>query len=392
MKPNLSRSFAFFIGLLAMSSPAWAIDIVTQRSTNKQHFGEIGAITKTELTIKPKTGDAVKIPANDIAAIKWDGEPAKLTIAKGDEERGHFDKAIDTYTEVQKDASGKLKTYLEFLISRTMAKQALEDDSKLEAAIKRLEAFTKAQSDHLGFFESMSFLGQLQGNSGDFAKAQASFESLGKAPWKDYQMSAKIQVAKMQLRQNDIDGALSTFDGIVSANAESDAEKAKKSEALAGKASCLVKQKKFDEAAKLIDEIIQNTSSDEDATMAEAYVRQGDCFQAQNKLKEAALAYLHVPVLYPKEKGPHAESLFHLVKISSAIGQPDRANEARDDLLSNFPNSEWAKKLGAVAAPAETKTEAPKEAAEKDAAEKKPEPENKDTPEKKDDAKPADDK
>ena len=379
---NLVVASLAVASVLALSAAAWAIDIVTQRSTNKQHLGEIGAISKTELTIKPRTGDAVKIPANDIAAIKWDGEPPKLAIAKGDEERGNFDKALDTYTEVQKDASGKLKTYLEFLISRTMAKQALDDDSKLEAAIKRLDAFTKTQSDHLGFFESMSLLGQLHGNSGDFAKAQTAFEALGNAPWKDYQMSAKIQVGKMQVRQNDIDGALSTFDSIASANADSHAEKAKKSEALAGKASCLVKQKKFDEAAKLIDEIIQNTSSDEDATMAEAYVRQGDCFQAQNKLKEAALAYLHVPVLYPKEKGPHAESLFHLVKISAAIGQPDRANEARDDLLSNFPNSEWAKKLGAVTAPAETETkaEAPKEAAEKDPAEKK------------DDAKSTDDK
>ena len=93
--------------LVLTASPLWAIDTVTVKSTNKQVLGEISTANKTEVTIKPKTGDAVKIPANDIANIKWEGEPAKLNIAKGDEDRGNFDKALDTYGEVHKDASGK---------------------------------------------------------------------------------------------------------------------------------------------------------------------------------------------------------------------------------------------------------------------------------------------
>jgi tetratricopeptide (TPR) repeat protein len=354
--PNFRKLSVLAASIALSASPLWAVDTINVKSTGKPVQGEITTVNKTEVTIKPRTGADQKIPANDIASIKWDGEPAKLSIAKGDEERENFDKALDTYTDAHKDASGKLKTYLDFLIARTMAKQALlVDDSKTDDAIKKVEAYLKANADHLGYYESQNFLGQLYGAKGDYAKAQTAFETVGKAPWKDYQIAAKVAVGRMQLKQNNLDGATKTFTEAASGNAETDSEKARRAEAQVGQAACLVKQSKHDEALKLIDEVIKTTSTDEAATMAFAYVLQGDCYQAQSKMKNAALAYLHVPVLFPKEKSAHAEALYHLHKISGTIGQADRAAEARDILLESYPNSEWAKKLKAetgAAAPA----------------------------------------
>ena len=134
MKRNISKSFAFAVCVAAVTAPAWAIDIVTQRSTNKQHFGEIGAVSKTELTIKPKTGDPVKIPVNDIAAIKWDGEPAKLAIAKGDEDRGHYDKAIDLRARVMSSVGD-----VPFVL--VLNKSDLDAEWEIDTAdVKRIEA------------------------------------------------------------------------------------------------------------------------------------------------------------------------------------------------------------------------------------------------------------
>ena len=356
---------AFGLAVFAVS-PLWAIDIITLKSTTKQVQGEIGAINKNEITVKPRTGDAIKIPANDIKSIKWEGEPAKLNIAHGNEDRGLLDQALETYTEVHKDAPGKLKTHLEFLIARTVAKQALEDATKIDEAVKKLETFSKA--DHFAHFEALSYLGQLHASKGDYAKAQASYEALGKAPWNDFKMASKIAVGRMQLKQNDIAGAEKSFGDAASGKAETEAEKARLAEAQVGKAACLVKQMKQEEALKLIEEVIKTTSVDESRAMSEAYVLQGDCLQSQQKMKEAAIAYLHVPVLFPKEKSAHAEALYHLAKISGAIGQPDRAAEAREDLLSQFPNSEWAKKLGE--APAAATEEKPAEKPAEKAAEK----------------------
>ena len=361
---NFRNLIVFAVSITLTASPLWAVDTVNIKSTGKPVTGEITTSNKTEVTIKPRTGEAVKVPANDIASIKWDGEPAKLSIARGDEDRGNFQKALDTYTEAHKDATGKLKTYLDFSIARTMAKQALDDESTIDDAVKRMEAYLKANADHLGFYEAQSFLGQLYGRKGDYAKAQTAFETFGKAPWKDFQVAAKVSVGRMQLKQNNVDGATKTFGEAVAGTATTDSEKARRAEAQVGQAACLVKQSKHDEALKLIDEVIKATSTDEAATMAFAYVLQGDCYQAQNKAKDAALAYLHVPILFPKEKTAHAEALYHLAKISGTIGQPDRAAEARDQLLEDFPKSEWAKKLQAetgTAAPAAADAEKAKE-------------------------------
>jgi tetratricopeptide (TPR) repeat protein len=356
MTRKLSFVAATCGAIVFAASPLWAVDIVTRKSTGKPVQGEIGAINKTEIVLKPRNGEPDKIPANDIASIKWDGEPAKLNLARGNEDRGLFEQALETYTEVHKDAGGKLKTHLEFLIARTIAKQALEDASKIDDAVKKLEAFSK--NDHFAHFETMNYLGQIYAAKGDFAKSQAAYEAFGKAPWNDFKMASKIAVGRMQLKQNDITGAEKTFSDAASGKAESDAEKARLAEAQVGKAACLVKQKKIDEGLKLIDEVINTTPVEEARAMAEAYVIQGDCLQAQQKLKEAAIAYLHVPVLFPKEKSAHAEALYNLAKISGAIGQPDRAAEAREDLISQFPNSEWVKKLGdAPAAATEEKSD-----------------------------------
>ena len=353
--PNFRKLSVLVASLAWTASPLWAVDTINVKSTGKPVQGEITTVNKTDVTIKPKTGAEQKIPANDIASIKWDGEPAKLSIAKGDEERGNFEKALDTYTDAHKDATGKLKTYLDFVIARTIAKQGLEDDSKLDDGIKKLETYLKANGDHLGYYESQNLLGQLYGFKGDYAKAQTAFENLGKAPLKEFQIASKVAVGRMQLKQNNIDGASKTFSEAASGNAETEAEKARRAEAQVGQAACLVKQAKHDDALRIIEEVIKTTPTDEAATMAFAYVLQGDCYQAQNKAKDAVLAYLHVPVLFPKEKAAHAEALFHLAQISGTIGQPDRAAEAREILLESFPASEWAKKLQAdsgAAAPA----------------------------------------
>ncbi len=352
---SIIRQIVIAIGAFALwASPLWAIDTVTLRSTGKSVLGEIGAINRTEVTIKPKTGEAIKVPANDIATIKWEGESAKLGLARSDEEGGRLEKALDSYLEIAKDAkSGNMKAWMELLITRVSAKLALDDPSKIDDAVKRLEAFTKSYADHFGYFDATNLLGHLYVAKGDFPKAQQAFENLAKAPWNDYRTAAKVSVGKVQLKQNKVEDAAKSFDDAAAGKAESDAEKARRNEALVGKAACLVKQQKNDDAMKLIDEVIKAASLDEPRAMAEAYNLQGDLLQAQNKLKEAAIAYLHVPVLFPKEKAAHAEALYHLHKISGLIGQPDRATEAREDLLANFPNSEWAKKLG-EAAPAAT--------------------------------------
>ena len=328
-----------------------AVDTVTRKSTKTPASGEITSTSRTELTVKRLTKEE-KVPANDVVGVKWDGEPARLGIVRSSEEVGNLQEALDGYQEALKDPKSsrkELKADIEYLIARTTAKMALADPTNLDDAIKKLDAFRTSHADSFRYYESLDYLGRLYMAKKDLDNAGTTFTQLGQAPWNDYKMAAQNYGAKLKLLENDVDGALSAFEAVVaSAPAKPGAaELSQKYVAMLGKATCLTTQKKHGEAVKVLDEVIKQASATDTRLQAEAYVRQGDCLQAQSKIKEAVLAYLHVDVLFAAEKALHAEALYHLARLSSTIDQPVRGDEARARLTDDYPNSPWAKKLKA---------------------------------------------
>ena len=339
----------------AATMPAAAIDIVNRRSeAGASAQGTISEITREGVTVKPRSGDPIKVPANDILSIRWDGEPAKLNLARGNEDGGRFDRAIETYQEVLKEVpAGKdgMKLDVQFSIARATAKMALADATKVDGAIRLLEDFQKAGVDNYRYYDAVNLLGQLYMAKKDIAKARSAFESLSAAPWKDYQMAAKIATAQVLLAQEDVSGALKAFDAVLKEKADSSLEKTRRFEAMLGKSKCLIQQKQHKQALESLTPVIEQAPPEEFRLQAEAYVRQGDCLQAMGKTKEAVLAYLHVPVLFSKEQDLYAESLYHLSRLWAAVDRPERAADARAELEAKYPNSDWTKKLTGGANP-----------------------------------------
>ncbi len=95
--------------------------------------------------------------------------------------------------------------------------------------------------------------------------------------------------------------------------------------------------------------MLAKCQADDSRLQAEAYLRQGDCYRAQNKEQDAVLAYLHVDVLFSAEKSQHAEALFQLTKLFTKLAQPARASEHREKLEGEYPTSDWAKQIKAAA-------------------------------------------
>jgi len=227
---------------------------------------------------------------------------------------------------------------------------ALADPAKLDDAIKKLEEFRSKQSDHYRFYEGVNFLGQLYAAKKDFIKAKLAFDALEKAPWKDYQMAAKVASGRLALAENKLDDAVAAYDAVVSMQAEGPVEESQRQEAVLGKARIMILQKKYDDALKLLDEVIAKAAADDAKVNAEAFLRQGDCLREQGADKDALLAYLHVDVLFPSEKAMHAEALYRLALLWDKVGSKARAEEARDRLKSDYENTEWARLLKAPAA------------------------------------------
>jgi tetratricopeptide (TPR) repeat protein len=352
MKKLVSLALAaVLLGLTAQS--ASAVDVILRRSTSTKGQGEVTEISKTEVTVKPRTGEPVKIPANDIIQIDWTGEPAQLKIIRASESGGRLQKALDDYTkllgELKADPPG-LKTDVEFAIVRTLAKMAEADPAKQDEAIKKLEEFRTKNGDSYRYYESLNILGQLYLAKKDTEKAKATFDLLGQAPFNDYKMAAKIANAKQSLQENNVAAARAGFEAVAQMKADNPAEVSKVQEAKLGVAQCLQLQKDFDKAITLLNEVINDAPAEDAPVQAEAYLRQGDCLEAAGKPKDALLAYLHVDVLFPAEKVRHAEALYHLAKLWGVVQQPDRAADAADRLATEYPNSPWTQKVKAPAA------------------------------------------
>jgi len=335
-----------FVALAA--TQAMAIDEVIRKSGTGSAKGAITEISSTSVTVKPKIGPAITVPANDIDRIRWDGEPPKLNLARSTEQAGRLQKALTSYAEIAKDPKAKddnIKLDIDFMMARTLGKIALSDPSKADEAIKQLTAIINANPDHFYFYGAKLLLGQVLMSVKDYEKARLTFEAVKRAPWTDYKMAASSAGAKLKRLQDDIAGALQDYESVIALNASSAAEKARRYEAILGKATCLTKQSNYDEAVKALDQVIKEAPAENGQIQAEAYIRQGDCFQAKGELKAAILAYLRVPVLFSKEKALYAESLFHLANLWGLVDKPERAADARQTLEDQFPNSEWTKKL-----------------------------------------------
>jgi tetratricopeptide (TPR) repeat protein len=338
-------------GALAVSA-ADAADIVNRKSGEKRVAGAITGATKTEVTVKPSTGEPVSIPANDVASVDWDEAPSDMKLGKGDETNGRYEAALQKFTKAAdevKSGSDLVKTDLDFLIARTTARLALTDPARRDEAVTKLSGFLKAHSDSFRFYDAQQWLGQVHLARQDFSAARSTFETLGQAPWSDYQLSAKASLGRVLMGENKLEEAIQAFDAAVAAAGPSPADQDRKYEAMVGKARALIALNKKEEALTVLDEVVDKGPQDVSALMAEAYVLQGDCLQAVNKTKEAVLAYLHVDVLFQRESASHAEALYHLAKLWKTVQHPDRALEAQAKLEGTYPNSEWTKKLGSGA-------------------------------------------
>lgn len=346
-------------GVMFLVATGWSLSASGVETIARRHdrpiSGDVTAVSKTEVTVRVRNPreETITIPANEVENISWSGEPPETNLARSDETGGRFQKAIEGYEKslsASKATNPLARVELEYSIIRATAKLALADADKADAAIKKLEDFRAKQSDHYRDYDAVQLLGRLYLAKKDYGKARQMFDLLGKAPWKDVRASARIANARILAAEDKSDEALAAFDAIIGSAGEGPEAEALQQEASLGKARVLLSQRKFDEARKLLEDVIKDPDDHNDPrTNAEAWLRLGDCLREQGKDKEALLAYLHLDVpLFPVDKVYRAEALYHLTRLWDRTGYKARSIEARERLESDeFKGTEWARQLKA---------------------------------------------
>lgn len=347
--PDLAMVSCLVVGL-ASSLAVQAADAVDRKSESRPVQGDITAVTRTDVTVKPRLGEPVTIPVSDIARVRWDDEPAVLNLGRSAEQSGALDKALESYQNAKNEYTGnnaRLRADLDFLIARATAKAALADPGQLDDAIARLEAFRQTHPDSFRYYDTLNYLGQVYMAKGQTSEAQDVFDEMAKAPQRPLQMAAKVATARLKLAQQQVAAAQSLFAEVAAIETQDPNEQSQRNAALIGKATCEQQLQQYDNAIATLDDVIAEAGAHETQLQAEAYLRQGDCLREQDKTKEAVLAYLHVDVLFSNEKPLHAEALYWLSKLWGAVGHAERAADARDRLLNQYANSAWAQRLSA---------------------------------------------
>jgi hypothetical protein len=350
----LSRSLtsagaAALMLLTATSSPA--IDVVHRKSNGKSVGGEITKVTRTEVVVTQKIGNKEDpVAANDVDHIEWDGEPAALKLARGSESNSNFAEALKQYQEASKTAGSArddLKAEIEYGIVRSTAKLTMQTAGDLAPVVAPLKSFVNGHRDNYHFYDAQLLLGEVLLSAKDYLTSDLAFKSVSEAPWNDYQMAGKIGLARSALGQGQVPKAREIFDGVAATSTMTPAETSRKLEAMLGQAQCAMAEMKTEDALKIIQQVINDSTSADSRIEAKAYLLQGDAYRAANAdPKDAFFSYLRVDVIpeYASESDLHAEALYQLSQIWGTVGNPAQGADALARLEASYPESEWAKK------------------------------------------------
>ena len=338
----IALAFGLTIGLVL------AEDEVQRRVASVPLRGTITEENANEITIqRSDTKKTETVSVHDVSKVKYEGgkTAAEFTQVESLERGGEYQKAIDGYAKIVQDNSGKtfLVRAANFGRASSLVRQAQRDSTKVDDAIKALEDFRKENPNSRFHYTLHEMLGQLQLSKGNAEGAKAAFAELAKAPWPDVKLKAANYEGRILIVGNQLDAAIAKFDQVANSAGDNGEEKLRRFEALVGKAECLVKQKKFEDAVKIVRQVIDSASSDESSLHAAAFNFLGDVQRETGKPKEAILSYLYVDLLCSGDRNEHAKSLCYMALLWDQLGQPARAEDSRSRLKKDYPGSPWIK-------------------------------------------------
>lgn len=299
--------------------------------------GTVVAEAPAEVTVRVGNADQ-KVPAAEIASIRYDGRPPSLDQAVAREEAGALAEAADLYKKAAADASTKPFIARDALFgqARVSADLALNDPSRTDAAIALLEGFLKAHGDGRQVLPALEALAQLQLQKGADAPLRQTLDRIAKIPGAGDR--AGVLRARLATRRGDHASAVAELDALVARAPEGSI---RRRDALLAKAESLVAQKKVPEAEALLRGVIAAAPPEDAATQAAAYNTLGDALRAAGRTRDALYAYLHTDLLYAQARDQHPRALARIVQLWRDLKRDDRADEVFERLKSEYPRSPY---------------------------------------------------
>jgi tetratricopeptide (TPR) repeat protein len=338
------HTILLLVAWLAIASIAPAIDTIKRKGGQDSVLGRIASMDKKKVIVA-QGSKKVRVPAGEIRAIYFSGEPDALRQARANTSHGRYEDALRQLGELKKgEIKGKmLRGEVEFLKAFCKAQLALRGTGSVPDAGREMAAFAAKYDDNYHWYEANRIVGDLLLANRRYDSAIEYYSKVADAPGVELKLLAAVDVGWAEMVAGRTSEAMNSFDTAIKMKTPDRPNFAvQKAIAEIGLARCIVDKGRAKDAVEQIRKIIDKTDPKNVVLGARAYNALGTALRAEGKPREALLAFLHVDILYFTSPEDHAEALANLMALWQEVGKPDRALQARETLEQRYKNSRWA--------------------------------------------------
>jgi len=317
-------------------------------TTEGTFSGKVVAVSADGVELEERSGEARKVAIDKVREVQFGGEPQSLRAARSMLARGRAADAIEEVGKVEPSeldgAEQLVLDEMEFVKAAAAARGALATAADPAAAGKLVNDFLGKHPKSHHFYVMQEILGDLLARAGKLDAASAAYSQVAKGP-AAFKVRAAAAKAGMLFDQKKFEEAIAEYDSAVKIESNDDSSAAQKRNAELGKARCLSKLGRNDEAVKLVMGIVNQADPEEKDLLGRAFTVLGNAYRAAgDKDQDALISYLTVDLVYSGNSESHAEALYNLSELWERAKNPERSREARKTLEESYPGSQWAKK------------------------------------------------
>ncbi|MHC5079839.1 MAG: tetratricopeptide repeat protein, partial [Planctomycetota bacterium] len=229
-----------------------------------------------------------------------------------------------------------------------------QDASNYDTAVEMYDALLKEAPLTRFLAPALYYKGVSLRNAKKYGEANKAFQQLitevgTKSLEESWASKADIAQARVKEAQGLFDEAEPKYDSIYQLNKSKDPAIANM--ALLRKGICKLKRKRYQEAKKYFEDLARKAEGEgmqAREVRAGAAIGMGHCFYNDKNYLDARHWYLKAMVVYFSDEF-NPEAMFHAADCYEKLkgkekGAGERAKWIFSDLISRYPNSEWAKK------------------------------------------------
>lgn len=289
-----------------------------------------------------------EVPGERVVEIRYQGAPPQFMAGQSQLRGGAFDRAVQSFTAARNAAPDG--SWIWFHATYWLGESQRQNGNPTEALAEFQRVLEKG-ADHWLAPAAIFGLGKAQIDAGRHANAVTTFKRLDTGFGEMWGFKGKLGEADALFAQNQFGPARGAYE-----TAERGASRfpSIRRQAQVGIGKCYVADKRYDDAVRYFEGIINQSGGVDPEVGGGAWVGIGDCRFAQAKengndatrLKEALIAYQTAVVRYAGVPGSYPRALFQSATIYKLLNLPDLAKHQEDELRSRCPKSPYVKQLG----------------------------------------------